>query len=140
MIQLIHGLCVQLFIVYRPIGIYCPQHFDTDETTAARRVGQKIFLIARGDKRSITAQLQHGGSVRLAYINDGLLQNMFQKSLLRSTYLIELVNVDERKPVQIKFGVFLLREVNAIRIVNTYGRRDEAAAECGLTCALCAHQ
>ena len=65
---------------------------------------------------------------------------MFQVSLLGGADLVELVNVDERKTIEIQFGIRLSWEIDAVRIVCTHGGRDEAAAECRFTATLRAYQ
>ena len=122
MFQFIHGLRVKLFIIYRTIRVNHSRHFDTDETTATGRIGQQVFLITRSDKWSIPAHFEHGTGMRFPHIYHRLLQNMFQEALLCRTDLIKFINIDERKTIEIKFRIFLSREINAVSIIGTFRR------------------
>lgn len=50
-----HGLRIELAVVYGDIGINGIGHFDTDKATASRGVGEQILLIAGADERGIAA-------------------------------------------------------------------------------------
>ena len=50
MINLVHGLCIKLFIIYRLCSVDVSRHFNTNETAASRRISQQILLIACTDK------------------------------------------------------------------------------------------
>lgn len=50
-----HGLRIELAVVYGDIGINGIGHFDTDKATASRGVGEQILLIAGADEWGIAA-------------------------------------------------------------------------------------
>lgn len=98
--QLVHGLCIQLIVVYGTRGINHPLHLNADEAAAARRIGQQILVVTGGNERSIAAHLHHRCAVRPARIHHRLLQDVLQESLLCGAHLVELVNVDQREAIQ----------------------------------------
>ena len=50
-----HGLRIELAVVYGDIGINGIGHFDTNKATASRGVGEQILLIAGADEWGIAA-------------------------------------------------------------------------------------
>ena len=54
----------------------------------------------------------------LSKVDHRFLENMFQKPLLGQRNLIELINVDERKTIQVQFRIPFLAEINTVRIVS----------------------
>ena len=80
--QLVHGLCIQLIVVYGTRGINHPLHLNADEAAAARRIGQQILVVTGGNERRIAAHLHHRCAVRPARIHHRLLQDVLQESLL----------------------------------------------------------
>lgn len=95
----------------------------------AAGVGQQVLLVAGGDERGVSAHLEHGIGVWLAHVDHKLLEDMFQESLLGAAYLVEFIDVDERKTVEVKLSVTLAREVDAVRIIGTQLGRDDASAK-----------
>ena len=77
---------------------------------------------------------------RLAHVDHRLLEDMFQESLLGAAYLVEFIDVDERKTVEVKLSVTLAREVDAVRIIGTQLGRDDASAKGAFAGALCTYQ
>lgn len=128
-VQFVHGLGIKLVVVYRAVGVYCFRHFYADEPATAAGVGQQVLLVAGGDERGVSAHLEHGIGVWLAHVDHRLLEDMFQESLLGAAYLVEFIDVDERKTVEVKFSVTLAREVDAVRIIGTQLGRDDASAK-----------
>lgn len=139
-VQFVHGLGIKLVVVYRTVGLYGLRHFYTDEAAAAAGVGQQVFLVAGGDERGVPAHLEHGIGIGLSHVDYRFLEDMLQKSLLGGAYLVEFVDVDERKAVEVEFGVALAREIDAVCIIGTQFGRDDAPAEGAFACALCAYQ
>ena len=135
-IQFVHGLRIKLSVVYRTGGVYHSCHFDADETAAARRVGEQVLLIARGDERGITAHFEHGVGIRLAHGHHRFLEDVLQEALLRGAHLVEFIDVYQRKTIQIQLGVALVREVDAVRVVSAQFRWDDVAAKGRFTSAL----
>ena len=140
MTNLVHSLCIQLLIVNRACRINRTRHLNAHKTTATGRISQQILLIAGRDKRSITPQLLHRITVRFTKIDYRLLQNMLQKALLRQSNLIELVNIDQRKAIQIHFRIPLPAEINTIRIISAKSRRYQIPAKGRLACPLRTYQ
>ena len=139
-VQFVHGLGIKLVVVYRAVGVYCFRHFYADEPATAAGVGQQVLLVAGGDERGVSAHLEHGIGVWLAHVDHRLLEDMFQESLLGAAYLVEFIDVDERKTVEVKFSVTLAREVDAVRIIGTQLGRDDASAKGAFAGALCTYQ
>lgn len=139
-VQLVHGLGVQLAVVYRAGGVDGAGHVDADEAAAAAGVGQQVLLVAGGDERGVAAHLEHGVGIGFAHIDDGFLEDVLQEALLGDAYLVELVDVDEREAVQVELGVAFAREVDAVGVVHPQFGRHDAAAEGGFPRALRAHQ
>ena len=118
MIKQLQRLCIKLFIINRTRHIYSSRHVNTDETTATGSIRQQIPMIARGNERCIPAKLFHCRSIRTTCVHHRLLQNMFQKSLLGRTNLVEFIHIDKQKAIQIQLRVPFPTEINAIRIVR----------------------
>ena len=78
--------------------------------------------------------------MRLTKIDYRLLQNMLQEALLSQSHLIELINIDQRKTIQIHFRIPFAAEINTIRIITPKLRRYQVPAKCGFTCSLCTDQ
>ena len=74
--------------------------------------------------------------MRFLHIQYRLLQNMFQKALLCRTHLVKFIDIDKRKTIEVKFGIFLSGEINAVSIVGTLGRGHYAPAKGRFTCPL----
>ena len=55
--------------------------------------------------------------VWLPGIDDGLLQDMFQKRLMRRADRIELVDVDQGKTIQQQFRFTFIAEINTVGII-----------------------
>lgn len=140
MINLVHSLCIQLLIIYRASRINRTRHLNTHKTTAAGGISQQILLIAGRYERSITLQLLYRIAIRFAKIDDRLLQNMLQETLLRQSNLIKLINIDQRKTIQIHFRIPLPAEVNTVGIISAKPRRYQIPAKGRLTCPLRTYQ
>ena len=65
---------------------------------------------------------------------------MFEETLLGGTDLVELIDVDKREAIEVKLGILLSWKINAVRIIGTYGRRDDAATESRFAATLFANQ
>ena len=74
--------------------------------------------------------------MRFPHIYHRLLQNMFQEALLCRTDLIKFINIDERKTIEIKFRIFLSREINAVSIIGTFRRWHYTPAKGRFSCPL----
>ena len=74
--------------------------------------------------------------MRFLHIQYRLLQNMFQEALLCRTHLVKFIDIDKRKTIEVKFGIFLPGKINAVGIVGTLGRGHYAPAKGGFTCPL----
>lgn len=75
----LHGLCIQLAVVYRHVRIDGGSHFHTYKTAAAAAVCQQVFVVARPDERSIPPYLLDTASVGLAQIGNGFCRRCFRK-------------------------------------------------------------
>ena len=73
-------------------------------------------------------------------VDHRFLENMFQKPLLGQRNLIELINVDKRKTIQIQFRIPLPAEINTIRIISAKSRRYQIPAKGRLACPLRTYQ
>ena len=76
-IEGVHGLGVELFVMDGATHVDRCGYFDADETTAARCVGEQVFMVAGADERGVTAQFLHGTGVRKTGVDHGLLEDMF---------------------------------------------------------------
>ena len=114
-VQFVHGLGIKLVVVYRAVGVYCFRHFYADEPATAAGVGQQVLLVAGGDERGVSAHLEHGIGVWLAHVDHRLLEDMFQESLLGAAYLVEFIDVDERKTVEVS-SASRLREKSMLSV------------------------
>ena len=81
----LHGLCIQLAVVYRHVRIDGGSHFHAYKTAAATAVRQQIFVVARPDERGIPPYLLNAASIGLAQVGNGFLQKVFQKACLLYT-------------------------------------------------------
>lgn len=75
----LHGLCIQLAIVYRHVRINGGSHFHTYKTAAAAAVRQQVFVVARPDERGIPPYLLNAASVGLAQVGNGFCRRCFRK-------------------------------------------------------------
>lgn len=65
----------------------------------------------------------------------------FQHKYSTLNLIIKVISlIDERKTVEVKFGVALAREVDAVRIIGTQLGRDDASAKGAFAGALCTYQ
>ena len=87
----LHGLCIQLAVVYRHVRINGGSHFHAYKTAAATAVRQQVFVVARPDERSVAPYLLNAASVGLAQVGNGFLQKVFQKALLMDAHLVEQI-------------------------------------------------
>ena len=76
------------------------RHFDADETTAARGVGQQVFVVAGTNKRGVATKFLHAATVGRRVFTTGAWKYVLQKGLLVGGNLIELVNINQGKTVQ----------------------------------------
>ena len=116
-IQCSYRLSIKLLIIYRLRIIYF-RNMYTDKTTAAARVIQQIFVIAGGNERSIATHFLYISTVGTAHIDRRLLQQMLQEALMTDTDLIELIQINQRKTIQIEHGMALFAEIQIIRIIK----------------------
>lgn len=75
----LHGLCIQLAVVYRHVRINGGSHFHAYKTAAAAAVCQQVFVVARPDERSIPPYLLDTASVGLAQVGNGFCRRCFRK-------------------------------------------------------------
>ena len=73
-----------------------------------------------------TVAIQVPSDRAVSEIDHRLLKNMFQKSLLWQRYLVKLIDIDERKPIQIQFCIPFMAEINAVCIVSAKRRRNHS--------------
>ena len=73
----LHGLCIQLTIVYRHIRIDGIRHFHAYKTAAAAAVRQQILVVARPDELGIPAYFLNTAPVGFSQISNGFLQKVF---------------------------------------------------------------
>ena len=118
----LHGLCIQLAVVYRHVRINGGSYFHTYKTAAAAAVRQQVFVVARPDERGIPPYLLDTASIGLAQVGNGLLQKVFQKALLMDAHLVELVDVDQKETSQASFGILFAFEVDAVCVAETQFR------------------
>jgi hypothetical protein len=65
---------------------------------------------------------------------------MLQEALMPRTHLVELINIDQRKTIQIHFRIPLPAEVNTVGIISAKPRRYQIPAKGRLACPLRTYQ
>lgn len=75
----LHGLCIQLAVVYRHVRINGSSHFHTYKTAAAAAVRQQVFVVARPDERGIPPYLLDTASIGLRRLATGFCRRCFRK-------------------------------------------------------------
>ena len=97
-------------------------------------------MVTRGNERGITFHRLHLRGIRLTHINHRLLQQMFQKSLMSGTHLVELIYIDQPETSKIQFGIPLFTEIDTVRIILIQTRGQQIETESGLPASLSSHQ
>ena len=136
----LHGLCIQLAVVYRHVRINGGSHFHAYKTAAATAVRQQVFVVARPDERSVAPYLLNAASVGLAQVGNGFLQKVFQKALLMDAHLVELVDIHQQKAPQVHFRIAFAAEIQTVGIAEAEFGRKDYTAEGGLAVTLCTYQ
>ena len=58
------GLCIELVVVHGHVRVDGCRHLHTNESSVARKVGQEILVVARGDELGISAHFNDVRAVR----------------------------------------------------------------------------
>ena len=95
--QQLQRLGEELAMVGHTGGVDRRCQFDADEATVARRVGEDVGHVARGDERCLARQFLDACAIGTFRLYRGQLYDVLQKALLHARrYLVELVEVDEQ--------------------------------------------
>ena len=98
--DVVHGLGIELAIIDSDVCLDRAGHFDANETAASRRVGQQVFQIAGPDEGGIAAHFLNSTTVGLSQVGNRFLQEVLQEALLIGVYLVEFVDVNQKKSGQ----------------------------------------
>lgn len=106
--DVVHGLGIELVIIDSDVCLDRTGHFDADETATSRRVGQQVFQIAGPDEGGIAAHFLNSGTVGLSQVGNRFLQEVLQEALLIGVYLVEFVDVNQKKRPRLRSASCLL--------------------------------
>ena len=124
----LHGLCIQLAVVYRHVRIDGGSHFHTYKTAWLPAVRQQVFVVARPDERGIPPYLLNTAFRRAWQVGNGFLQKVFQKALLMDAHLVELVDIHQQKAPQVHSCIAFTAEIQTVGIAEAeFGRKDNTA-------------
>ena len=120
--DVVHGLGIELEIIDSDVCLDRAGHFDANETAASRRVGQQVFQIAGPDEGGIAAHFLNSGTVGLSQVGNRFLQEVLQEALLIGVYLVEFVDVNQKKTAKAALRFLLALEVDTVGVAETQFR------------------
>ena len=117
--DVVHGLGIELAIIDSDVCLDGAGHFDANETAASRRVGQQVFQIAGPDEGGIAAHFLNSTTVGLSQVGNRFLQEVLQEALLIGVYLVEFVDVNQKKAAKAALRFLLALEVDTVGVAET---------------------
>ena len=120
--DVVHGLGIELAIIDSDVCLDRAGHFDANETAASRRVGQQVFQIAGPDEGGIAAHFLNSTTVGLSQVGNRFLQEVLQEALLIGVYLVEFVDVNQKKAAKAALRFLLALEVDTVGVAETQFR------------------
>ena len=92
----------------------------------------KSFWLLEAMNEAYRRISKHGTAMRFLHIQYRLCRICFRKAFVCRTHLVKFIDIDKRKTIEVKFGIFLSGEINAVSIVGTLGRGHYAPAKVDL--------